>query len=337
MTKDSVLDLLWANADRSVSGAEIAQALSLSRTAVWKAVEQLRREGYVIDSAPRRGYRLRSESDVLSAEGIRKYLKSPGLRLEYFEEIDSTNTALKARANAGAAEGLTLVAGRQTAGRGRMGRSFFSPEGSGVYLSLLLRPGLPAAEATRIPACAAVAAAETVEALSGRAAQIKWVNDVLVDGKKVCGILTEASLDCESGLMNHVIVGVGVNALEPEGGFPGELRDVAGAVFSRRSLPELRCRLAAGILDRLWTLCRALPDGDPYEQYRARSLVLGKLVELLSPGADPIPARVLALERDYALLVELPDGTRRRVQTGEVRVRPRKDGSGAWQSPEDRV
>lgn len=325
MTKDAVLKLLWENADRSVSGAEIARALSLSRTAVWKAVEQLRAEGYVIDSAARRGYRLRSESDVLSAEGIRKYLKSPELRLEFLRETDSTNTALKALANQGAAEGLALVAGRQTGGRGRMGRSFFSPEGSGVYLSLLLRPTLPAAEAVRITACAAVAAAETIEALSGRQARIKWVNDVLVDGKKVCGILTEASLDCESGLMNHVIVGIGVNALEPEGGFPEELREVAGAVFPGRSLPELRCRLAAGILDRLWALCKGLPEGDPYEQYRARSLVLGQEVLLLAPEKEPVPARVLELERDYALLVELPDGSRRRVQTGEVSLRPKTD------------
>ncbi len=324
MTKDAVLDLLWKNADRSVSGAELAEALSLSRTAVWKAVEQLRAEGYVIESAPRRGYRLRSESDVLSATGIRKHLQSPELRLEYFREIDSTNTALKARAARGEAEGLALVAGRQTRGRGRMGRSFYSPGDSGVYLSLLLRPALSAAEAARITACAAVAAAETIEELSGRQARIKWVNDVLVDGKKVCGILTEASLDCESGLMNHVIVGVGVNALEPAGGFPEELREVAGAVFPGKALPELRCRLAAGILDRLWTLCRRLPAEDPYEAYRSRSLVLGQDVLLLSPEKAPVPARVLDLERDYALRVELADGSRRLVRSGEVSIRPRK-------------
>ena len=167
--------------------------------------------------------------------------------------------------------------------------------------------------------------AETVEEMTGRRAQIKWVNDVLLDGKKVCGILTEASLDCESGLMNHVIVGIGVNALAPVGGFPEELRDIAGAVFPERTLPELRCRLAAGILDRLWAFCKALPERDPYEQYRARSLVLGQNVDLLSPGKEPVPARVLDLERDYALRVELADGSLRRVQSGEVRVRPRRD------------
>lgn len=325
MTKDLVLEYLWSHADSCVSGEELAARLSLSRTAVWKAVEQLRGEGYCIESAPRRGYRLLSKSDVLSEQGIRRYLKSEGLRLRCYEEIGSTNTALKELGNQGEAEGLALVAGRQTAGRGRMGRSFYSPGDTGVYLSLLLRPRLPASEATRITVCAAVAVVETLEALSGRPAQIKWVNDIFIDGKKVCGILTEASLDCESGLVNYAVVGIGVNALAPAGGFPEELRDIAGAVFPERTLPELRCRIAAGILDRLWALCGRRELADCYEPYRARSLVLGQDVELLAPDREPVSARVLDLERDYALRVRLPDGSERRVQSGEVRVRPRKD------------
>ena len=140
MTKDLVLETLWANADENLSGEELASRLSLSRAAVWKAVEQLRAEGYLIESAPRRGYRLLSKSDVLSVAGIQRHLKSPGLRLRYEPEIGSTNTALKELANAGEPAGLALVAGRQSAGRGRMGRSFFSPGDTGVYLSLLLRP-----------------------------------------------------------------------------------------------------------------------------------------------------------------------------------------------------
>ena len=323
MTKDLVLETLWANTDRYCSGAELASRLSLSRTAVWKAVEQLRADGYRIEAAPKRGYRLLAESDVLSEQGIRKYLGSAELRLRYFPEIGSTNTALKELANRGEAAGLALVAGQQSAGRGRMGRSFFSPGDSGVYLSLLLRPRLPASEATRITACAAVAVAETLEELSGRPAQIKWVNDIFMDGRKVCGILTEASLDCESGLVHYAVVGIGVNALLPPGGFPEELRDIAGAVFPERTLPELRCRIAAGILDRLWASCGGERMGDCFEAYRDRSLVLGRELELLSPGREPEPALALALERDYALRVRLADGSERRVQSGEVRVRTR--------------
>lgn len=324
MTKDEVLKLLASRPDRPVSGAELAERLRLSRTAVWKAVEQLREEGWVIDSAPRRGYRLSSQSDVLSVEGIRKYLRHPELTVEVHRSVGSTNTMLKALAAEGAPEGLALVASEQTGGRGRMGRSFYSP-GSGVYLSLLLRPSLPAAEATAITACAAVATAETLERLSGRPTQIKWVNDIWMDGKKVCGILTEASVDCESGGMHYVVPGIGVNVCPPAGGFPEELREIAGAVFAQPALPDLRCRIAAGILDRLWELCRALPEEDCFEGYRDRSLVLGKPVDLLIPGREPLRALVLALERDYALRVRLEDGTERLVRSGEVRLRPRKE------------
>ena len=325
MTKDLVLETLWTHADESISGEELAARLDLSRTAVWKAVEQLRADGYLIESAPRRGYRLLSKSDVLSEEGIRKFLRSPDLRLRCFAEIGSTNTALKELANRGEGAGLAFVAGRQTAGRGRMGRSFFSPEDSGVYLSLLLRPDMPADQSTGITACAAVAVAETLEELSGRKVGIKWVNDLLVEGKKVCGILTEASLDCENGQLSYAVVGIGVNALEPAGGFPEELRDIAGAVFPERSLPELRCRLAAEILDRLWRYCGGETLQDCFNAYRSRSLVLGQEVELLSPGKEPERALVLDLERDYALRVRLSDGSERRVLSGEVRVRLEKN------------
>lgn len=321
MTKDLVLEYLWSHADASVSGEELAARLELSRTAVWKAVEQLRQEGCCIESAPRRGYRLLSKSDVLSEAGIARYLDAPGLRLHYVPQIGSTNTALKELGNAGEPAGYALVAGQQSAGRGRMGRSFYSPEDTGVYLSLLLRPTLPAREATAITACAAVAVAETLEELSGRETRIKWVNDLLMDGKKVCGILTEASLDCESGQLSYAVVGIGVNVLEPAGGFPEELRDIAGSVFPERALPELRCRVAAGILNRLWRFCGGERPADCFRPYRDRSLVLGKEVELLSPGKDPERARVLDLEPDYALRVQLPDGSERRVLSGEVRVR----------------
>ena len=138
---------------------------------------------------------------VLSEDGIRRHLKHQELKLQVYKTITSTNTVLKALAAEGAPAGLALIAGEQTAGRGRMGRSFYSPADSGLYLSLLLRPNVSAVEATRLTACAAVAVAETIEELSGRPAQIKWVNDIFVDGRKVCGILTEASVDCENGMM----------------------------------------------------------------------------------------------------------------------------------------
>lgn len=323
-TKDLVRNLLWQSGGRFLSGSELAKTLSVSRTAVWKAIEQLRREGYSIESVTNRGYRLSQESDVLSEEGIRRYLKTDRLSIRVAPSISSTNTVLKGLAAEGAPEGLALVAGAQTAGRGRLGRSFYSPTDSGVYLSLLLRPETPAGETTKLTACAAVAVAEAVEALSGKPAGIKWVNDVLLDGKKVCGILTEASLDCESGRMDYVVVGIGINARSPKGGFPEDLRDTAGSVFGEEAVPELRCRLAAAVLDRLWDSCGNLNDSAYYDAYKKRSVVLGKEVNILAFGKDPEPAVVLDIDRDFSLLVRCADGSTRRLSSGEVSIRVRQ-------------
>ena len=321
MTRDAVWKLLWERAGNYVSGGELARALGLSRTAVWKAIGQLRAEGCEIEAVTGRGYRLAAEGDVLSAEGIRCFLRHQELEIRFYPTISSTNTVLKALAAEGAPAGLALVAARQSAGRGRMGRSFYSPADSGLYLSLLLRPAMAAAEAVRLTACAAVAAAETIEELSGERADIKWVNDIFVGGRKVCGILTEASLDCESGRMHHVVIGIGVNTRIPEGGFPEELRGIAGAAFEGRRIPALRCRLAAGILDRLADYTAAPEDPALFEAYRSRSLVLGREISILSPDGAPVSAEALDLDRDFSLLVRLADGSLRRLSSGELSVR----------------
>ena len=317
MTRDEVLAFLWKNADSYVSGTELADRLSLSRTAVWKAIGQLRDEGYEIESQPNRGYRLRSVSDVLSAEGIARHLRHKELRLQVYKTIGSTNTTLKALAAEGAEAGLALVAEEQVMGRGRMGRSFYSPPGSGLYLSLLLRPEMPAADATRLTACAAVAVAEAIETLSGKEAGIKWVNDIFVDGRKVCGILTEASVDCESGMMHYVIIGIGVNTHVPAGDFPEELQGIAGAAFGAEPVPELRCRLAAEILDRLMDYTPDPAAPEVFEGYRSRSLVLGRKINILALGREPEPATALGLDENYSLRVRLPDGSERLLNSGE--------------------
>lgn len=328
MTKETILEYLWEHADDYVSGAEIAKRLSVSRTAVWKGIEQLREQGYLIESVTNKGYRLSSKSDVLSLAGVRRYLKDSRLQPRVYSRITSTNTVLKTLAEEGAAEGLALIAGEQTAGRGRRGRSFYSPPESGVYMSLLLRPRLLAEDATRITACAAVAVAEVLEELSGLHTRIKWVNDVLIEGKKVCGILTEASVDCESRMVNYLIVGIGINTSLPAADFPEELRGIAGAVFGESRPPELRCRVAAGVLDRLMAYADHLENRSYFEEYKKRSLVLGKPINILAAGREPEPAFALDLDPDFALVVRCADGSLRRINSGEVSVRM-ADGSGA--------
>lgn len=321
MIKDEVLSALWRSADHYISGSALAQELAVSRTAVWKAIEQLRTEGYLIESVTNKGYRLSSGSDVLSEEGVKRHLRSGELSVRVYPSITSTNTVLKGMAGEGAPEGLALIAGAQTEGRGRLGRSFYSPPDSGVYLSLLLRPECSAEEATKLTACAAVAVAEAIEELSGLPAGIKWVNDVYIGSKKVSGILTEASVDCESGLMNYVIVGIGINTRVPEGDFPPELREIAGAIFGAEPIPELRCRLAAGVLDRLWGYYAHLNDRAFYEAYKKRSILLGEPINILARGKDPVPAVALDIDPDFALLARTEDGSVLRLNTGEVSIR----------------
>ena len=321
MTKELVLEILQEHPDAFVSGAYLAERLGLSRTAVWKAISRLKADGYEIEAVTNQGYRLLSGSDVLSAGGITRYLRHPEIRPQVFPTLTSTSTVLKSLAAEDAPAGTAVLAVTQTAGRGRLGRSFYSPSASGLYLSLLLRPDLAPADAPQLTSCAAVAAAEAIAELSGRETGIKWVNDVWMDGKKVCGILTEAGMDLESGRVSYVIVGIGINLRTPEGGFPEEIRQVAGAAFDGLAVPDLRSRLAAAVLDRLWD-CAADPFSDAvFDAYAARSFIPGRRITILAPGRDPVPAEALRLNRDYSLQVRLEDGSEQALASGEVSVR----------------
>ena len=322
MTKTQVLSVLQSSMDQFISGASLAEKLHLSRTAVWKAVAQLRREGYPIESVPRRGHRLLSAADVLSEEGIRRFLDRQDLEVRVCPTITSTNTVLKQLALEEAPSGLALVAGEQTAGRGRLGRSFYSPANTGLYLSLLLRPDLAAQDATLLTACAAVSVAEALESLAEVKLSIKWVNDLYLGGRKVCGILTEAGLDCESGRMSYVIIGIGVNTRMPPGDFPEEIRSIAGDVFGDAPVPDLRNRLAARILDNLMACAEDPRSPEIFDKYRRRSLVLGRPIRILAPGRAPVPATALDLEPDYSLRVRLEDGREELLRSGEISVRP---------------
>ncbi len=214
------------------------------------------------------------------------------------------------------------MAEEQTAGRGRRGRSFYSPKGTGLYLSILLRPKQHAEAALQITTAAAVATAEAIEQVSGLPCEIKWVNDIYREGKKLCGILTEASLDVESGGLNYAILGIGINALPPAGGFPPELRGIAGSVFEGRGEADLRCRLAAALLDRFAGYYRELGSERCFAEYRRRSLVLGKRVTVFSGGEAQGEALALDLERDYSLRVRWDDGLESCLNSGEVSVHP---------------
>ena len=320
---DDVLRILEANRGAPVSGEEMAAELGLSRAAVWKAVSGLKDRGFRIAAGPNRGYALVSDGNALHPVTVRRHLKTgETIDLRYSAETGSTNDLVREAAGRGEAEGLVCFANAQTAGKGRLGRAFLAPPGTGVYMSLLLRPKLPAAEAAAITGIAAVAVAGAIEDLGGGPAEIKWVNDIWIRGKKVCGILTEAGMDMESAYLEYAVLGIGVNAFSPPGGFPPALREIAGAVFPGAPEDDERSRLIAAFLDRFFPLYRALPDRGWLEEYRRRSLLTGKEVRFTRNGGE-LRGLVLGVDDSARLLVRLPDGSETALGSGEVNlVRP---------------
>lgn len=233
-------------------------------------------------------------------------------------ETQSTNTDLKALADRGAEEGTVIIARRQSGGRGRMGRTFYSPEDTGLYLSLLLRPKSPPEEAVFLTVAAAVAAARAVKKTLDREVSIKWVNDLYLDGKKVCGILTEAAAGPSLNQLSYAVCGIGFNLFSPKGGFPEEIASVAGALCDTVD-PTAFPRLAAAFLNELYAL-PSLSRTQVLEEYRARSLLTGKRVS--SPtGAFEGSALVLGIDDSAGLRLRMDDGRETVLSWGEVSVR----------------
>lgn len=321
-TREKLITLFESNRTVYFSGEEIAKQLSISRAAVWKAVKALQKEGYSIHAVTNKGYCLSESTDILSAQGIQKYLcpSCANLTFDIYAETSSTNTLVREQAALGAPEGYVAIATTQTAGRGRMGRTFFSPSDSGLYFSLLLRPKqYSAQQAVRITTIAAVAVCEAIEVLSDENAHIKWVNDIFIRGKKVCGILTEASFGLENGLLEYAVLGIGINVYPPKEGVPKELESIVGSVFPAPE-NDIRNRLAAEVLNRFMNYYSNIEESGYVEKYRSRSLAIGRKVNIIR-GEESIPATVLDIDEDCHLLVAYEDGSRDCLSSGEISIR----------------
>ncbi|MBR0443656.1 MAG: biotin--[Clostridia bacterium] len=236
-----------------------------------------------------------------------------------FPSLASTNATAKQMAAEGAQNGSVVIAEHQSAGRGRMSRSFFSPDGTGLYMSVIVRRSLPAVYSTRLTTAAAVATAQAIERISGRSAQIKWVNDIYLDGKKVCGILTEGGISPDTGMLEYAVVGIGVNIAPPCGDFPADLAEIATSLFKKGQAPnDVRECLAAGILNQLMVLLDDLDNPDILDDYRRRCLVLGKQVCVHRGDADARHALALDVDHDFRLVVRYEDGSNEALDSGEV-------------------
>lgn len=262
--------------------------------------------------------------DVLSAEKILKKLKNPqNFDITVMDEIDSTNKYLKALAINGAKTGRVIIADRQTNGHGRYNRKFYSPEGCGIYLSYLFCPTLKAEDSVLVTAAAAVAAAKACEKYSDEKIQIKWVNDLLVSGRKLCGILTEGAINPKTKCFDWVVLGIGINVYTPENDFDDEIKQIATSL-SKEKRDNLRNILCAEFLNIFEEYCNNLESKSFLADYQNRLAFLGEEIFVIKQG-EKIPAKALGIDSDCRLLVEYKDSSREYLYSGEITIRPKGD------------
>lgn len=319
--KTEVLKLL-KQADGYLSGQDICDWLKVSRTAVWKVINQLKEEGYEIEAVRNRGYRLMSVADVITEAELKSRMKSrwAGGQLKYYEEIDSTNNQAKRLAEEGSPHGTLVVADRQSAGKGRRGRSWVSPGGTGIWMSILMRPQIPPMHAAMMTLVMALAVCEGVERETGLKTQIKWPNDIIIDGKKICGILTEMSSELD--FIHYVVTGMGINVNMEE--FPDELKDKATSLRLEAGRPFARSAIIARVMESLEPYYEQFVRDEDLsgllEPYHSRLANLGREVAVLAPGHE-YQGTALGINEKGELLVKTGDGTVKQVVSGEVSVR----------------
>ena len=318
--KAEILTIL-KDTDGYVSGQELCERFGVSRTAVWKAMNQLKKEGYEIESVQNKGYHLVKTPDILSKNelvSIRK-TKWVGTEICYFDVTDSTNTQAKSLGEGDAPNGTLVVAGKQESGRGRRGRSFESPAGTGIFMTLLLRPEIEPQNASMLTLVSALAVAKGIEHMVDLPVQIKWPNDIVINDKKVCGILTEMSAQMD--YVNYIVIGIGINVGNEE--FPEEIKDVATSIYLESGKHVNRAML----IEKIWEEFE-----DYYELYE-KTQDLSSLVKeydsyLVNRGQkgrvldskEPYEGKAMGITDRGELIVDTWEA-RRLVSAGEVSVR----------------
>lgn len=318
--KTKILKIL-KNAEDYVSGQELCEYLGVSRTAVWKAIQQLEKEGHKIEAKRNRGYRLAEDKDVFGPTEIKSMLrtKRAGQNLVFLDLVDSTNNEARRQAEKGACDGTLVVALEQSAGKGRRGRSWVSAHGAGVWMSLLLRPDFMPEEASMLTLIAAMAVKEGIYQAAGLNGQIKWPNDVVLEGKKVCGILTEMSTEMEC--IRYVVIGIGINVNIRE--FPPELQQTATSLALCTEKKVSRAKLAAEVAEA-WEryydeFLKTLDLSLLMEEYNRELVNVGREVRVLGPREE-YTGISRGINEKGELLVETDEGLRT-VLSGEVSVR----------------
>lgn len=322
-TKNRILELLEKRRGESISGERLAEILGVSRNAVWKAVKELQKDGYSIAAVTNKGYCLSDENDILSIAGIKPFLSPKAQpyadKIQIYKALESTNKTAKELAIAGAPHGTVIIADSQTKGRGRYTRSFFSPHG-GLYMSIILRPEvLRFDNPTAVTAFAAVSVCEAIEIISDKTPKIKWVNDIFIDGKKVCGILTEAVTNFESGGLEWIVLGIGVNVYTRTEDFPKELQAIATSVFPDEQLSGARNKLSAEIINRILGFKTAPIEAEIFEKYKKRLMLLGKEITVIQNETE-FKATAVDVDSIGHLIVKDEKGEIITLFSGEIRI-----------------
>ncbi len=320
--KSKVIEALKAHTHTFLSGEELSQKLGVSRTAVWKVIKQLKEEGYQIESVSRKGYRLVHEADSINSEALKVELRDVKLitGIEHFDSIDSTNTYAKQLAAAGAKEGTLVISDEQTKGRGRLGRDWTSPKGTGIWMSLVLRPDIEPMHAAKMTQIAAAAMNAAIVEVTGLDAGIKWPNDIIVNKRKTCGILTEMS--AELNTVSYVVVGIGVNVNVDV--FPEDIRDKATSLKIETGEAIRRQDIVVAFARAFETFYHAYINENNFgltlEYCKNNSVTIGQRVRIIH-RSETLFGDAVDLNDDGELLVRFDNGEVKPVFYGEVSVR----------------
>ena len=319
--KTKILSILESQRGKFVSGESLAEQFGVSRAAVWKAISSLRKDGFIINAVTNHGYMLVNSAGPLTADGIVSHLKQNTriVSVQCLPEVDSTNNYAKRLALGGAAHGTLIAANHQTSGRGRRGHTFESPAGTGLYMSLILRPKVDAGRFQMITIADAVAVCMAVEELypaSREQLGIKWVNDILFRGRKITGILTEAVTNFESGEIESVVTGIGINVTTRK--FPEEFADSAGSIFAEDDEVVFgRDELCARIADHVMDFAENLDAPGLIAAYRERSVLTGHDITYMN-GTAKCSAHVEGIDASGGLVVRNESGEIETLRSGEV-------------------
>ena len=313
---------LLRESGKNVSGQELCEHFGISRTAVWKIMNQLKEEGYEIEAVQNKGYRLLNEPDLVTKDELesRTHTKYVGQTVYYSREVDSTNTWAKRLAEEGAPNGTLTTAETQTAGKGRRGRVWKSPEGTSVSMSILLYPDLEPAKAPMLTIVMGLAVVQGVQRALGIDTKIKWPNDAVLNGKKLCGILTEMSTEID--YINHVVIGVGINVNQDT--FPDDIKETASSLKMELGKRIKRSGLIAAVMknfEKYYEIFQETEDlSGLQELYNSMLVNKDREVKVLEPGNE-YKAYAIGINQTGELIVRTPDGKEKEIYAGEVSVR----------------